>query len=43
MLGKGAFEAWKEGKFTVGDISKTVQDDVWDTMRVPKTLKELAE
>jgi hypothetical protein len=41
MLGPGKYEAWKDGKFEFGDLSKTVDDPVYGPMRQEATLKEL--
>ncbi len=40
-MGKGKFEAWKEGKFEFGDLVSTHKDDVYGEMRGETPLKEL--
>jgi hypothetical protein len=41
MLGPGKYEAWKEGKFELSDLTKIVNDPIYGDMRTEMTLKEL--
>ena len=41
ILGKGKYEAWKDGRFTFAQLSKERNDEVYGTMRVETPLKEL--
>ena len=41
MMGTGAFDAWKAGKFELSQLSHQVPDDVYDLMRTVTPLKEL--
>jgi hypothetical protein len=41
ILGAGKFEAWKAGKFTLDQLSKEHENDVYGMMRVVTPLKEL--
>lgn len=41
ILGKGKWEAWSGGKFAFTDIPKQTDDEVYGSMRVAKSLKEL--
>jgi DNA-binding transcriptional ArsR family regulator len=41
VLGDGKFEAWKEGKFTLADMSGTRVDEVYGSMRGERSLKDL--
>lgn len=43
MMGKGAWEAWREGKFQLSDMVGTREDEVYGDMKGVKTLKELLE
>lgn len=40
-LGKGKYQAWKDGKFTLDDISVLREDKTYGSMWNEKTLKEL--
>lgn len=41
IMGRGRYEAYKAGLFDFHEMSKQVPNDVYGTMRVPKTLAEL--
>jgi hypothetical protein len=41
MMGPGAFDAWKGGKFDLRDYPRTYVDDVYGQMRRQATLQEL--
>lgn len=41
ILGPGKFEAWKQGKFTLPQLSREHNDDVYGAMRVETPLKNL--
>ena len=41
ILGKGAYAAWKSGKFVLLQIVKRTEDPVWGAAFVPRPLKEL--
>lgn len=41
MMGKGRFEAWKDGKFDLPDISSVYNDEVYGDMRRETPLKDL--
>ena len=41
MLGKGKFEAWKDGKFTFDQLSTVYEDEVFGEMRAVASLKSL--
>lgn len=41
ILGAGKFEAWKAGKFSLDQLSKEHENDVYGMMRVVTPLKEL--
>jgi len=43
ILGKGKFEAWKDGKFTLADLPTEKSDSVYGLMRTAKTLDELIQ
>ena len=43
ILGKGRFEAWRDGKFQLSEISKDQRDDVYGIMRTAAPLKELVK
>ncbi len=43
MMGKGKYEAWKDGKFQLTDIPKLVTNAVWGNSWVPRSLKDLLE
>lgn len=43
MMGKGRFEAWKEGKFDLPAISSEYNDEVYGNMRRETPLKELVK
>lgn len=43
MMGKGRFEAWKEGKIDFAQLSATHKDDVYGEMRVVAPLKDLLQ
>ena len=43
MMGTGAFDAWKAGKFELSQLSHQVPDDVYDLMRTVTPLKELLQ
>jgi SPP1 gp7 family putative phage head morphogenesis protein len=40
-MGPGKYDAWQQGKFEFGDLSKVVPNDVFGPMTVPSTLGEL--
>ena len=40
-MGKGAFSAWNEGKFDLGDMAKVTQNSTWGAQATVKPLKEL--
>lgn len=41
MMGTSKYEAWKDGKFTFGQLSTTYEDDVFGQMRGEASLKSL--
>jgi len=41
QMGKGMHAAWKEGKFSLSDITGTREDAIYGEMRIAKPLKEL--
>lgn len=41
ILGPGKFEAWKAGKFTLDQLSREVENDVYGAMRSVTPLKDL--
>lgn len=41
MMGAKKYQAYKEGKFKLSDLSQTVDDPVWGSMRVETPLKDL--
>jgi len=41
MLGVGKYDAWKDGKISISDMSKTVPNDVYGDMRTEAPLKDL--
>lgn len=43
ILGQGKFDAWKAGKFTLPQLSKEHDNDVYGKMRVETPLKELVK
>lgn len=43
ILGQGKFEAWKAGQFTLPQLSKEHENDVYGMMRVVTPLKELTK
>lgn len=43
ILGQGKFDAWKAGKFTLPQLSKEHENDVYGKMRVETPLKELVK
>lgn len=43
MLGQGKYQAWKEGKISLDQLSAEHTDDVYGTMRIEATLKSLIE
>ena len=43
MMGPGKYEAWKEGKFDLSDLTSVYNDEVYGEMRRETTLKELVQ
>jgi hypothetical protein len=43
QMGKGAYEAWKAGKFDLSQLSKQVEDNIFGSMRVESALKDLVK
>lgn len=43
MMGSGKYQAWKDGQFTLTDLSTETTDPVWGTMRVETPLKDLTQ
>jgi SPP1 gp7 family putative phage head morphogenesis protein len=41
LLGKGRYQAWKDGRFTLDQIPADHEDDVYGPMKVAKSLKDL--
>lgn len=41
MMGNARYDAWQDGKFELTDITRQVPDDIWGTMRVEASLKDL--
>jgi hypothetical protein len=41
MMGSGKYDAWKNGEFQFSELSKQVKDDVFGTMHVEASLKDL--
>ena len=42
ILGHGVYELWQEGRITLDDVPKLVENKTWGNSWVPKSLKELA-
>jgi hypothetical protein len=40
-MGVGMYDAWKSGKVQLSQLSKQVENNIFGTMRVESTLKEL--
>jgi hypothetical protein len=43
ILGQGKYDAWKAGEFTLDQLSKETENDVYGLMRVETPLKELVK
>lgn len=43
ILGQGKFEAWQKGAFTLDQLSKEHDNDVYGMMKVVTPLKELVQ
>jgi len=41
MMGPGMYQAWKEGKFEFGDLTKSYEDDVYGELLRENSLKDL--
>jgi hypothetical protein len=41
MMGHSKYEAWKDGKISIGDMTKTYQDEVYGEMTREASLKDL--
>jgi hypothetical protein len=40
-MGKGAYEAWREGKFSLGDLVRQSEDATWGSVKTVTPLKDL--